>query len=80
MAWSCPSRDRVDHVAHLGFEDSPRDSVEGHLCLVSGADALQRILLKSGGELLVVLMHEHHDGSNGAGTTYMPGRSAICVT
>ena len=54
-------RDRVDHVAHLGFEDSPRDSVESHLSLVSGADALQRILLKSGRERLIVFVDKHHD-------------------
>ena len=81
VACNCPSAIASITFRTFALKTLPGNCVEGYLSLVSGADALQRILLKSGGKRLVVLVHEHHDGAQpGAGTTYIPGRSAICVT
>src|SRR5262249_52367286 len=42
-------RDRIEYVLHLPFQDLSRQAVKGDFCLISGAHALQRILLEAGG-------------------------------
>ena len=62
-----PARSHRAHIRTLALKILPRYGIERHLCLVSGAHALERILLKSGRQAPVVLMHEHHDGTQRRG-------------
>ena len=59
--------DRIEHVFDLAFEDLAGDAVECNLGFISGPDALKRILLEAGSELLIIFVHEYHHGAERRG-------------
>ena len=54
-------------MLHLALDDLSGQRVEGDLGLVTGAYALQRVLLEAGSKLLIVGVDEHHDGTERSG-------------
>ena len=54
-------------MLHLALDDPSGQGVEGDLGLVTGAYALQRVLLEAGSKLLIVGVDEHHDGTEWSG-------------
>src|SRR6476646_4536002 len=54
-------------MLHLTLDDLSGQSVEGNLGLVTGANTLQRVLLKTGSKRLIVGVDEHHDRTERSG-------------
>lgn len=62
-----PRGNGINHMLHLTLDDPSGQGIEGDLGLVTGAYALQRVLLEAGSKLLIVGVDEHHDGTERSG-------------